>query len=100
MSYTPATDFLGLLRQTPGGVRAERAPPLDIVLATLARAGLFTLAVQTTAPAANQATTAWLLPAAQSWASEGTLFLWNAGTAQYEAATPALFFAFLQAGAA
>lgn len=100
MSYNPSTDLLGLLRQTSGGVRTARAPALDIVLSTLSRAGLFDLAVQATAPTTNQATTAWLQPADPSWAAEGALFLWNAATTAYEPATPALFFAFLQAGAA
>ena len=99
MAYTPATDFLALLRQTSGGVRTERAPTLDIILATLARGGLINLAVQATAPTANQASTAWLRPAVPSSATaEGTLFLWNSTAMGYEPATPALFYAFLQAG--
>lgn len=97
MSYNPVTDFLGLLRSTTSGVEQVRAPTLDIVIAALARAGLFTLYVGQTAPTSNQAVTAWLQPAQPSWTAEGTLWLWNAGTAAYVPATPALFFALLQA---
>lgn len=95
MSYAPATDLLALLRQTAGGMRAVRMPGLDYVLAALARAGLFTLYVGQAAPTVNQAGTVWLLPARQSWASEGTVFLWNSGTAAYELATPVLWSIFL-----
>lgn len=98
MSYSYITDFLGLLRSTSGGERAVRAPTLDVVLTSLARAGLFRLAVQTTAPVVNQPTMAWFRPAQQPWAAEGSLFLWNPATAQYEPATPALFLLLLQAG--
>lgn len=91
MSYTPATDLLALLRQTAGGMRAVRTPGLDYVVAALARAGLFTLYVGQTAPIANQATTVWFLPAPQSWASEGTVFLWNPTAGQYQVATPVLW---------
>lgn len=97
MTYNPATDFLGLLRLGTGVVESGRAPTLDIVLAALARAGLFTLYVGQTAPTANQTTTAWLVPAQPSWTAEGTLRLWNATAAAYQPATPALFFQFLQA---
>lgn len=95
MSYTPATDFLGLLRQTSGGVRTERMPGLDYIVVALARAGLITLAVAQTAPIVNQASTAWFKPGVPSWTAEGVLFLWNAVTAQYELATPALWSALL-----
>lgn len=97
MAYNPVTDFLALFRQTSNGVRGERAPTLDVVLSTLARAGLFNMVVSQTAPTAAQTTTAWFVPASQSWAAEGSLFLWNANTNAYEPATPALFFRFLQA---
>lgn len=97
MSYDPRTDFLALLRQSNDGVALERAPLLDIVLAALARGGLFRLSVSQTAPTANQVTTAWLQPAQPSWTAEGTLRLWDAGTSQYVPATPALFFQLLQA---
>lgn len=95
MAYNPLTDFLGLLRQTSGGVRAERMPGLDWLVAALARMGLFTLYVGSTAPTTNQAATVWLKPATQSWASEGAVFLWNASTTEYELATPALWKALL-----
>ena len=97
MTYNPVTDFLALMRLSSVGTEIERSPTLDIVLAALARAGLFTLFVGPTAPTTNQATTAWLQPAQPSWTAEGTLWLWNAGTSQYALATPALFFALLQA---
>jgi hypothetical protein len=99
MSYTPATDFLALIRSTTDGAEIAQAPTLDIVLAALARAGLFTLYVGQTAPTSNQTTTAWLQPAQPSWTAEGTLWLWNATAAAYQLATPALFFQFLQASA-
>lgn len=99
MSFSPATDFLALLRQTGGGVRTVRTPGLDYVVAALARAGVIALSVSATAPIANQAATAWFKPAIPSWAAEGTLFLWNVVTAQYEVATPALWGALLIAAA-
>lgn len=95
MSYNPITDFLGLLRITGGGVRSERMPGLDFVVAALARAGLITLYVGQTAPTANQASTAWFVPASPSWTAEGALFLWNAINNDYEPATPALWTALL-----
>jgi hypothetical protein len=95
MSYNPATDFLGLLRTTSGGVRSEQMPGLDYVVAALARAGLISLVVGQTAPTTNQATTAWFKPLLPSWTGEGTLFLWNAGASAYQAATPALWAALL-----
>lgn len=98
MSYDPTTDFMALFRQTSSGaVRSVQSPVIDIVLSALSRAGLFTLSVSATAPTANQTTTAWLQPAVPSWSAEGTLWLWNAGTAEYEPATPALFYDLLQA---
>lgn len=97
MSYSPITDFLALLRQTSGGVRTERMPGLDYIVAALARAGMITLSVSQTAPIASQATTAWFRPAIPSWNAEGTLFLWNSVTVQYELATPALWAALFTA---
>lgn len=91
MSFTPTTDFIALLRQTSGGVRTERMPGLDYVVAALARAGVITLSVGQTAPTVNQAVTAWFKPAIPSWFSEGALFLWNSVTAVYEPATPVLW---------
>lgn len=97
MSYSSATDFLALLRLLPGGVRTERMPGLDYVVSALARAGLITLFVGQTAPTTNQAATAWFKPAIPSWLTEGTLFLWNPATLQYEVATPALWAAIFAA---
>lgn len=96
MGYTPATDFLALLRNTGGGVRTEQMPGLDWVVAALARAGFITLAVSATAPVTSQATTAWFQPASPSWSAEGILYLWNAQAvpAAYQPATPALWAAY------
>lgn len=94
MAYSPTTDFLALLRQTSGGVRTERMPGLDYIVAALARTGMITLSIGQTAPAASQAAVAWFKPAVPSWAAEGTMFLWNPATTAYEPATPALWAAF------
>lgn len=91
MSYTANTDFLALLRNASGGERVLSMPGLDYVVASFARAGLITLSVGQTAPVINQATTAWFKPALPSWAAEGVLYLWNAGAAAYQPATPALW---------
>lgn len=91
MSYNPVSDFLALLRNTAGGVRAESMPGLDFVVSAMARAGLFTLYVGSTAPIANQATTVWFRPASPSWGAEGATFLWNAATGKYKLATPDLW---------
>ena len=95
MSYTPATDFLALLRSTGSGVRTEQMPGLDYVVAAMARAGFINLSVSATAPSINQASTAWFKPAVPSWTAEGILYLWNVGAAAYQPATPALWAAFL-----
>lgn len=95
MAYSSTTDFLALLRQTSGGVRTERMPGLDYVVAAMARAGLFSLSVGQTPPTTNQTTTVWLLPSVPSWVAEGTVFLWNAALGQYQPATLALWTAFL-----
>lgn len=95
MSYNPATDFLGLLRLTAGGVRSERMPGLDWLVSALNRMGLFTLLVSQTAPTVNQATTIWIQPGVPSWLVEGTVYLWNPIAAAYQVATPALWQAFL-----
>lgn len=91
MSYDPTTDFLGLLRLTGGGVRSERMPGLDYIVSALARAGMINLSVGQAAPTVNQATTVWFQPAVPSWLAEGVLYIWNAVTARYEIATPALW---------
>lgn len=95
MAYSPVTDFLALLRQTSGGVRTERMPGLDYVVAALARAGLFQLSVGQTPPTTNQASTVWLQPSLPSWVAEGTVFLFNSSTGAYAPATPALWSALL-----
>lgn len=95
MSYSPTTDFLGLLRLTSGGVRSERMPGLDYVVSALSRMGFINLVVAQTAPTVSQATTVWFQPALPSWAAEGTTWLWNAGAGAYQVATPALWAAFL-----
>ena len=91
MSYNPITDFLALLRNTSGGERTASIPGLDYVVAAMARVGLFSLSVGQTAPTANQSTTVWLRPSNPSWVAEGAVFLWNAVTASYQPATPALW---------
>lgn len=95
MSYNPATDFIGLLRLVGSGVRSERMPGLDYVVAALARAGMFALSVGQTAPTANQTSTFWFQPTIPSWVAEGTLYIWNPAVAAYQVATPALWQAFL-----
>ena len=91
MAYNPVTDFIGLLRQTGGGVRAERMPGLDYVVSALARAGMFQVSVGQVAPVANQQTTIWIVPAPQSWSAESSIFLWNPNSAEYEPASSALW---------
>jgi len=91
VSYTPSTDFVALMRQTPGGARTVEIPGLDVVVSALARAGLINLSVGQTAPTSNQSTTAWFKPAIPSWSAEGVLFLWNSTNGDYEVATPALW---------
>lgn len=91
MSYDANNDFLGLLRLVNGGVRTERMPGLDYVIAAFARVGLITLAVSQTAPTVNTVKTVWLKPSSPSWTYEGVIFLWNATNNQYEPATPALW---------
>jgi hypothetical protein len=95
MSYNSATDFIGLLRLVGSGVRSERMPGLDYIVAALARAGMFALSVGQTAPTTNQASTFWLQPAIPSWTAEGTLYIWNPVAGQYQIATLALWQAFL-----
>lgn len=100
MSYTATTDFLELLRQTPGGVRALRMPGMDYVVAALARAELFSVQIGPTAPVTNQSTTVWFKPApAGSWVQEGAVFLYNVGTGEYEPASPVLWSSLLLASA-
>lgn len=91
MSYASTTDFLALLRQTTGGLRSERMPGLDWLIAALVRAGMLNLSVSLSAPTTHQTITAWFKPASPSWTAEGALFLWNIVTSEYEPATPALW---------
>lgn len=91
MPYSSTADLIALLRQTRQGMRTVRMPGLDYVVSAMARAGLFTLYIGQTPPAFNQSSTVWFLPSASSWAAEGIVFLWNAATAQYEVASPALW---------
>lgn len=99
MAYNPATDFFGLWRNNGANVSKLEMPGLDVVIAALARAGLFTLSVSATAPVANQSTTAWLKTAVPSSSAEGQLFLWDKVTTAYLAATAALFLQLLEATA-
>lgn len=95
MAYSPTTDFLALLRDTPGGELLARAPGLDIIMTALARAGMFRIWVGQSAPVDNQLTTAWLQPAQPSWTAEGAFRLWDPTTSTYVAATPGLWAALL-----
>ena len=95
MSYNSATDFIGLLRLVGSGVRSERMPGLDYVVAALSRMGFINLSVGQTAPTVNQATTVWFQPAIPSWASEGTTWIWNSVAGAYQIATPTLWAALL-----
>lgn len=98
MVYNPATDFVALWRLIDGiAVAKAEMPGLDFVLAALARSGLITLSVSATPPLANQSTTVWLQASVPSYAAEGVLRLWDAGTATYVPATQALFLKLLQA---
>lgn len=96
MSYNPATDFMGLLRLVGSGVRSERMPGLDYVVAALARAGLINLSVGQTAPTTSQANTVWFQPAIPSWVAEGTIRLWDPLAGAYAPATPTLWSTLLQ----
>jgi hypothetical protein len=99
MTYNPATDFFGLWRNNAGQVSKLEVPGLDVVIAALARAGLFTLSVSATAPVANQSTTAWLKAAVPSYSAEGALNLWDKVSTTYLPATAALFLQLLEASA-
>lgn len=99
MSFNSATDLLALWRQTSGGdVRAGRMPGVDYIVAALSRLGLINVSTGQTEPALNKSTTVWVKPALQSWAQEASIYLYNTVTAEYELATPALWFALLSAG--
>lgn len=97
--YIPGTDFVALLRTTNNGVRTERMPGLDFVIAAMARAGMFMTWVSSSPPQVNFATTAWVKPAPGGSATgEASVYLYNTATAQYEIATPALWTALLLSG--
>lgn len=98
MSYTPASDFLALLRNTPGGERLLSMPGLDFTISALARAGLFRLWTGETPPLTNQTTTVWLKPAQPSWSAEGAVFLWDAVAGGFTGATPELWSTLLGSG--
>ncbi len=100
MSYASTTDLLALFRQTtPRGVRSVRMPGLDYLIAALARAGLFLIWVGETPPTIDQESTLWLQPAfPNSWAAEGTVWLWDAATSEYQMATPELWAALFAGG--
>jgi hypothetical protein len=99
MVYNPATDFIGLWRNSGVDVSKMEMPGLDFVISALARAGVINLTVSATAPVANQSTTAWLQAAVPSWSAESAFFLWDKVTSAYLAATPELFLQFLEATA-
>lgn len=101
MAYNPSTDFLALLRQTSGGIRVESMPGLDYVLSAMARAQLFNLWVNPTSPpTVNPAPTVWLKASSVSYATEGSVFLYNADTGNFQPANPQLWRAVFAAAAA
>lgn len=97
MVYNPAADFVGLWRNNAGQVSKSEMPGLDFLVAALARAGVINLVVAAAPPVVSQSVTAWLRTAVPSYSAEGALFLWDAVSAAYVAATPALFLSMLQA---
>lgn len=98
MAYDPLTDFLALLRQSADGVGFERMPGIDYVVSAMARAGMFRLSVGQTPPTSNQQSTVWFKPSVPSWVTEGIVYLWDASTAAYAIATPALWRTLLAPG--
>ncbi len=99
MAYTRTTDFLALLRATGDGVRFERMPGLDWLIAGMAAAGMFALSVSADAPTSDQTVTVWFKPSGSGYAAEGAVWLWDAGTNSYAEATPALWQALFAASA-
>lgn len=99
MSYNPVTDFIALLRQTANGMRSERMPGLDYVVAALARAGIVNLSVGQLPPTSNQVNTVWVKPSLpNSTLAECTVYVYNTSAAVYQLATPALWAALFAAG--
>jgi hypothetical protein len=90
MAYDPVTDFLTLARQTSGGVRIESMPGLDYVLVALERMGFCNVWINPSTPPTN-ATTAWLKTSSTSYATEGSVFLYDPVTDAFEPATPELW---------
>lgn len=67
-------------------------PGLDWLLAALARAGMVSLWTDpANAPSANQQTTVWLKTSASSWATEGSVYLWDTTSSSFKLATPSLW---------
>lgn len=95
MSYDFRTDFMALVRNTPGGERIARIPGADYVVSALYRLGMIRLWVSQTPPISEQSSTAWFKPAIPSWSAEGTLYLWDAVNNAYAVATPELWNALL-----
>jgi hypothetical protein len=98
MPYNPSSDFVGLWRAISGNVEKAQMPGLDFVIQALARAGLMRMVTSATAPTTNQTTTAWFRPSSPSFASEGTLFLWDISLNMYVPATPELFHTMISGG--
>jgi hypothetical protein len=67
-------------------------PGLDFVTSALQRIGLFGLWVHpSNPPTTDVSSTVWLKTSSTSWSAEGSIFLYNATTATFEPATPALW---------
>lgn len=97
MPYSPLSDFLALLRKTPGGLRTEAMPGLDFVAAALARAGLITAWINPTfAPVST--TNVWLRTSSTSWAAECSVFLFDTVAGAWVPATPLLWKSLLLGG--
>jgi hypothetical protein len=92
MSYSPTSDLLALLRQTPGGMRSIRMPGLDWLISGMSRANIFNLWVAQTPPPVAALSTVWFKTAfPNSGAAEGKAFIYNVAAAQYQQATPQLW---------
>jgi hypothetical protein len=93
VAYAPTTDFLALLRTLPDGTaRLASIPGLDWAVAVLARAGAISVWVHPdSGPTKNASKTVWLKASSTSWATEGTVYLWDFVSQSYQPATPALW---------